>query len=68
MQIPMAECGSDRPRTVLDMFDISARPGVPPECLTFSIPMQKFKCMVDNMDEIFLITGSWEKVKNRLPQ
>jgi uncharacterized protein (DUF169 family) len=66
VQIPMAECGSERPRAVLGMFDVSARPGVPPECLTFSIPTRKFERMVDNMDESFLITGSWEKVKNRL--
>jgi hypothetical protein len=30
--------------------------------------MQKFERMVDNMDGSFLITGSWEKVKARLPE
>jgi hypothetical protein len=66
VQIPMKECESDRPRAVLGMFDVSARPGVPPHSLTFSIPIQKFERMVDNMDESFLITGSWEKVRDRL--
>ena len=66
VQIPMAECGSDRPRAVLGMFDVSARPGVPRECLTISIPIRKFERMVDDMDESFLITGSWEKVRDRL--
>ena len=66
VQIPMAECGSERPRAVLGLFDVSARPGVPPECLTFSIPIGKFERMVDNMDESFLITGSWEKIKGRI--
>ena len=66
VQIPMAECASDRPRAVLGMFDVSARPGVPPECLTFSIPIRKFERMVADMDESFLITGSWEKVRDRL--
>jgi hypothetical protein len=57
VQIPIAECGSDRPRAVLDMFDVSGRPGVPADCLTFSIPIRKFELMVDNRDESFLITG-----------
>ena len=66
VQYPLNECQSDRPRAVLGMFDVSARPGIDPTFLTFSIPMRKFERMVDNMDESFLITGSWEKVKDRL--
>jgi len=48
------------------MFDVSARPFVPVNTLSFAIPMNKFTCMVNNMDESFLQTGSWEKVKSRL--
>ena len=66
VQYPLNECKSDRPRAVLGMFDVSARPGVDPTHLTFSVPMQKFERMVANMDESFLITGSWEKIKSRL--
>lgn len=65
VQYPLIEAGSNRPRAVLGMFDVSARPGVPPDTLTFSIPMQKFERMVENMDESFLITGSWDKVRAR---
>jgi hypothetical protein len=36
--------------------------------LTFSVPMQKFERMVANMDESFLITESWNKVKGRMNQ
>ncbi len=61
VQYPLVECRSNRPSAVLGMFDVSARPGVHANTLTFSIPMQKFERMVDNMDESFLITGSWEK-------
>jgi hypothetical protein len=61
VQIPMAECGSDRPRAVLDMFDVPGRPGVPADYLAFSIPIRKLELMVDNMDESFLITGLWKK-------
>ena len=66
VMLPLKECESDRPRSVLGMFDVSARPGVPAECLTFSIPVRKFERMVDDMDESFLITGSWEKIRDRL--
>ncbi len=66
VQYPMLECRSERPRAVLGMFDVSARPGVDPSELTFSVPMKKFERMTDNMDESFLITESWNKVKSRL--
>lgn len=66
VQYPLAECPSDHPRAVLGMFDVSARPEVDAAVLTFSIPIQKFERMVDNMDESFLITESWNKVRSRL--
>ncbi len=66
IQYPMQEKGSARPRAVLGMFDVSARPFVPKETLSFSVPMDKFARMTDNMDESFLITPAWEKVKSRL--
>jgi len=48
------------------MFDISARPYVDPDELTFATPMNKFERMVGNMEESFLITESWKKVQNRI--
>ncbi len=66
VQYPLLEGQSDRPRAVIGMFDVSARPGVDANTLAFSVPIKKFERMVDNMDESFLITGSWEKVKNRI--
>jgi uncharacterized protein (DUF169 family) len=63
---PYLERDSQRPRAVLGMFDVSARPFVPKETFTFAIPMNKFDRMIDNMDESFLITPSWEKVRKRI--
>ena len=63
---PLQEGRSARPRAVLGMFDVSARPGVESMILTFAVPLQKFERMVDNMDESFLITESWQKVKQRI--
>jgi uncharacterized protein (DUF169 family) len=66
VQYPYLEGDCERPRGVLGMFDVSARPFVPENCLTFAAPMNKFAEMVDNMDESFLITGSWAKVNRRI--
>lgn len=68
VQYPYLEKDSSRSRAVIGMFDVSARPYVPKETLTFSVPMNKFIRMADNMDESFLITRSWEKVNKRLGQ
>jgi hypothetical protein len=63
---PLRELKNSKPRAVLGMFDVSARPFVPAGILTFAVPWTKFARMVDNMDESFLITKSWNKVKNRI--
>jgi hypothetical protein len=63
---PLLEKTAARPRAILGMFDVSARPCVPPDCLTFAAPMSKFNRMIDNMPESFLITPSWEKVRKRI--
>jgi hypothetical protein len=48
------------------MFDVSARPFVSGEVLSFSAPMNKFATMIGNMEESFLITSSWSKVRKRI--
>jgi len=63
---PYLERDSDRPRGVIGMFDISARPFVPKKVLTFSVPMNKFVRMIENMEESFLITDSWRRVQKRI--
>jgi len=65
-QYPWLEGNSSEPRAVLGMFDVSARPSVPEHVLSFAVPMTKFERMTDNMDESFLITDSWAKVKKRI--
>ncbi len=66
VQYPYLEKDSTRPRGVLGMFDVSARPFVPKETLTLALPMKKFQRMIENMEESFLITPSWGKVKARI--
>ena len=66
VQYPYLEKGSDFPRAVPGMFDVSARPFMPGDVLSFSVPMNKFITMVENMDESFLITPSWHKIQKRI--
>lgn len=63
---PYLEKDSSRPRAVIGMFDVSARPCVPAGILTFSVPMAKLKKMISYMDESFLITDYWKKVQKRI--
>ena len=66
VQYPYLEKRSDHPRAVLGMFDVSARPFLSGEVLSFSVPMNKFVTMIGNMEESFLVTPSWNKVQKRI--
>jgi hypothetical protein len=66
IQFPYLERSSAAPRAVLGLFDVSARPFLPEDMLTFAVPMDKFDRMIDNMDESFLTTESWTKVQKRI--
>jgi len=60
------EAKSERPRAILGLFDVSARPFVSPGVLSFTVPWAKFVRMVGNLPESFVTTPSWERVKRRL--
>ena len=66
LNYPLMEAEAEQPKCVLGMFDVSARPCVPADTLTFTAPMGRFEQMVANMDESFLITESWRAVRDRL--
>ena len=66
VDFPLKELRSSEPRAVLGMFDVSARPCVQSGVLTFAVPWPKYVRMVDNMEESFLITKSWNKVRVRM--
>lgn len=56
----------EKPRAILGMFDVSARPYVPADVLTLGVVWPKFEAMVRDMDESFLITKSWGKIRRRI--
>jgi uncharacterized protein (DUF169 family) len=66
IQLPYLERSSNRPRAIIGMFDPSARPYVPKDVLTFSVPMKKFVNMIENMEESFLITDTWKRIQKRI--
>jgi hypothetical protein len=55
-----------KPKAILGMFDVSARPYVPADVLTLGVVWPKFESMVRDMDESLLITESWGKIRKRL--
>jgi uncharacterized protein (DUF169 family) len=68
VQYPFLEKDAVRPRAVIGLFDVSARPFVPENTLSFSVPMRKFERMVQNMRESFLTTNSWKAVQKRVEE
>jgi len=66
VQNPYLEKDSKHPRAVIGMFDVSARPFIPGDVLTFSVPMNRFIQMIGNVEESFLITDSWKEVQKRI--
>jgi len=63
---PLKEGEKENPQAILGMFDVSARPFVEPGILTLAMPTKLFLTLLDNQDESFLITKSWEKVRERI--
>lgn len=53
-------------RSVIGMFDPSARKCVKGNLLTFGIPYTAFARMIDRMEESFLSTHSWEIIRKRI--
>ncbi|HPL63194.1 MAG TPA: DUF169 domain-containing protein [Syntrophales bacterium] len=63
---PRLERNAALPRAVLGMFDVSARPFVGEDRLSFSVPFNRFLTMIGNMEESFLVTDSWKAVLRRI--
>jgi len=66
VQYPLAESQKEKPKAILGMFDVSARPFVNENVLSFAVPMKRFEVMVSYMEESFLLTDSWTKVRRRM--
>ena len=65
--LPYHESLQELPRAVMGMFDISARPQVPPDILSFTVPFAMFKEMESDVPGSFLEKEAWHKVRARIP-
>jgi len=63
---PLKEGEKEDPQAILGLFDVSARPFVEANILTLAMPAKLFNRLLENQDESFLITRSWEIVRGRI--
>ncbi len=63
---PLKEAEKESPRAVIGMFDVSARPMVEKDALTFAMPYKVFLKLLENVLGSFLETASWKKVLHRI--
>ncbi|OEU67072.1 MAG: hypothetical protein BA863_02030 [Desulfovibrio sp. S3730MH75] len=62
---PMSELDSEQPKAFLGPFDPSVWQYFKSDAVTFAVPWPKFLKMLENVDESFLATESWAKIKSR---
>lgn len=65
--LPCYEATQECPRAVIGMTDISARPYIDADLLSFSVPYAMFREMEDNIPDSFLDTTEWSKIAKRIP-
>lgn len=63
--LPMRYKSEGKKKSVWGMHDISARLRLPGNLMTISMPVDLLMEIVDEMDNCFLITDNWEKIKER---
>lgn len=64
--IPWGQASQPSPKAVVGMLDISARPVIDADLLSFSVPFSMFKEMEDNVPDSFLDKHAWHKVAERI--
>lgn len=60
-----AEAQSDNPRGVIGFFDISQRDKLAKELLSYTMPYRLFLEMESSVDDSFLGTDMWQKLRDR---
>lgn len=64
--LPLDQSLKERPQAVVGMTDITARPFIDADLLSFSLPFPMFREMEDNVEGSFLDKHSWHKVAGRI--
>jgi hypothetical protein len=60
------EADQERPRAIIGMMDISARPFIDADLLSFSVPYAMSREMENNVPGSFLDKHEWKKVVERI--
>ena len=63
--LPYNETKKENPRAVVGLTDITVRPMVDPDMLSFSVPYAMFLDMERNVSESFMGKSSWHKIAAR---
>jgi uncharacterized protein (DUF169 family) len=64
---PADQRRQDRAKAVVGLIDISARPQVDADILTFTVPYERYLEMEANVPGSFLEKHDWKKVRERIP-
>jgi len=64
--IPYMQAKNKEPKAVIGILDVSARPMVDPDILSFSVPLKMFLDMEEDAPGSFLHYKAWLKVKERI--
>ncbi len=64
--LPYRESLKEHPRAIIGLMDVSARPFVDPELLSFTVPWSMFLEMEENVPGSFFEKDPWKKVANRI--
>ncbi len=65
--IPYHESQQERPRAVIGLLDVSARPFVDADLLGLTVPWAMFQQMEEDVSGSFLDRPAWAKVRARIP-
>lgn len=64
--LPYAESKKENPRAVVGLIDITVRPMVEADMLSFSVPYKMFLDMEENVEGSFLEKDLWHRVMARM--
>lgn len=66
--IPYARSKNGTPKAVVGVTDVTARPMVDPDLLSFTVPFGMFQEMEADVPGSFLEKPDWKKVRDRIPE
>ncbi|MFL0266894.1 DUF169 domain-containing protein [Candidatus Clostridium radicumherbarum] len=64
--LPYDEAKKDNPRAVIGLIDITVRPMIEPDMLSFSVPYKMFLDMEENVEGSFLKKHLWNSLADRM--